>query len=171
MLSKDGEIKITGFETVRKNWSPIAKEVQRNALEMILKEKDGVKVIKYIKGIIKQLKEHKITIDKLIIRTQLTKNIGEYVQIGPHVAVAKRMIEKGMTVGSGSTIEYVIIHGKDMIRDRARIVEEVKQKDYDSDYYIKNQVVPGMESIISVLGYKKDELLSDDSQKGLDNFI
>ena len=37
--------------------------------------------------------------------------------------------------------------GKGMIRDRSRMVDEIKDEKYDSDYYINNQVVPAVEGI------------------------
>ena len=67
------------------------------------------------------------------------------------------MKEKGMKIGPGSMIHYIIIAGEKRIRDKAMLPEEVKEGDYDPDYYINNQIIPAVESIFNVLGYK-DEL-------------
>ena len=55
----------------------------------------------------------------------LRMKLEDYVQIGPHVSVAKKMQQKGMRVGSGDTIWFVIKAGKGMIRDRANIPEDI----------------------------------------------
>ncbi|MBL7051157.1 ribonuclease H-like domain-containing protein [Candidatus Woesearchaeota archaeon] len=171
MISEDGTLKITGFETVRRNWSLVAKNVQKKILEMILKEKDVEKALKYVKKIIDELRKNKVGIEKVMISTQLKKNVEDYIQIGPHVAVAKRMKGKGIDVGAGSMIRYVIMKGKGMIRDRARMVEEIGNEKYDSDYYINHQVVPAVESIFSVFNIKKEDIASEKEQSGLSDFF
>ncbi len=171
MISEDGNMKITGFETVRRNWSPIAKKVQKKILEIVLKEKNVEKALKYTKQIINDLRKNEVDVEEVVISTQLKKEVDDYVQIGPHVAVAKRMKGKGMDVGAGSNISYVIMKGKGMIRDRARMVEEVKDQKYDADYYINHQVVPAVESIFSVFDIKKSDISSEKEQSGLNEFF
>lgn len=171
LISDEGEIKITGFETVRRNWSPIAKKVQKEVIKIVLKENDSNKALKHVKKIIEELRKNKIKIEDVVMTTQLQKNIEEYVQIGPHVAVAKRMKAKGLNVSSGSMIKYVVVKGKGMIRDRARAIDDMKNEKYDSDYYINNQVVPAVEGILSVFGHEKDEIISDKTQSNLGKFL
>ncbi|MCK4501301.1 DNA polymerase, partial [Candidatus Babeliales bacterium] len=171
LLKEDGNLKVRGFEAVRRNWSPIAKEVQVNVLNIILKENDSAKAFDYVKKIIKELNEHKIPIDKVIIHTQLQKEIASYDAIGPHVAIATRMKEKGMPVGPGSIIEYVITKHGEKIRDKAKFPSEVNQKDYDPSYYADNQIIPAVEKIFEVLGYSKEELAARHDQDKLDKFF
>ena len=95
----------------------------------------------------------------------------EYEQKGPHVAAAERMKAKKIPVGQGTLIKYVIVQGSEMIRDRARLLEEVKEGEYDSEYYINNQVVPAVDRIFTVLGYKKDDLIRQKDQSQLDKFF
>ncbi len=113
----------------------------------------------------------KVPLDKVIIRTQLQKELEEYEQIGPHVAVARKMISQGIPVGIGSLITFVIKEGNAMIRDRAEIPEKCRQKDYDANYYINHQVIPAVERILAVLGYKKEDLLAHKEQKKLHKFF
>ncbi len=173
LLSEDGHIIIKGFETIRRNWSFIAKETQREILNIILKEDNPKKAFNYVKNIITDLRDKKIPIEKVVIHTQLQKQIGEYDSIGPHVAAAQRMIDKGIPVGPGSLIKYVITKGKgkEKIRDRARLPEEISQDDYDSDYYINNQIIPSVEKIFEVLGFEKGELIDSLDQSRLDTYF
>ena len=170
MIDENNNIKITGFETVRHDWSKLARETQKHILKIILGENNPKKAFEYGKEIIKKLKDKKIKTDDLIIQTQLKMNIENYEQIGPHVAVAKRMQEKGYNITSGIPIFFVVVEGKGMIRDRARLPEECEEGKYDVDYYINNQVIPAIEKIFEVFGYKKEDLLDEKKQLKLSDF-
>ena len=171
LMSEEGALKIKGFETVRRNWSPIAKDVQERVLEIILREHDTEKALVYVKGVITDLKAKRIPIEKVIIHTQLQKDILDYTSKGPHVAVAQRLKNKGRIIGPGSMIKYVVTQGNDIIRNRAKLPEEVKENEYDADYYINNQVIPAVERIFNVLGYKKEDLLEIKEQTKLEGFF
>lgn len=171
LLNENGNIKIRGFEMVRRNWSFIAKDAQRDVLNILLKEDDAKKALKYIKEVIRDLRERKIKNDKVVIHTQLQKETEDYAAVAPHVAVARHLKEKGVDVGPGSIIKFIVTEGKGIIRDRARIPEEVKDGEYDSDYYINNQIIPSVERIFNVLGYKKEDLIEEKAQSKLSGFM
>ena len=78
------------------------------------------------------------------------------------------MIQQGMFVNIGSTIRYVITEGKGQIRDRARLPEEAEN--YDAEYYVNNQIVPAVGQIFEVLGFRKEDLIKEKSQKTLGDF-
>lgn len=171
LVNQKGEMKIRGFETVRRNWSKIAKETQEEVLRIILHEHDEIKALNYVKDVIQDLRNAEIPLAKVIIKTQLVKDLLDYAAKGPHVAVAQRLRNKGMSVGPGTIIEYVVARGSDIIRNRARLPEEISQKEYDAEYYISHQVVPSVDRIFAVLGYKKEELLDNKEQKKLSGFF
>lgn len=171
LISEQGILKIKGFETVRRNWSPIAKDVQENVLGIILRENNTKKALEYVKEVIEDLRSRKIPMDKVIIHTQLQKDISDYAAKGPHVAVAQRLKNKGKQIGPGSMIKYVVTQGSDIIRNRSKMPDEVKEGEYDADYYINNQVVPSVERIFNVLGYKKEDLLETKEQTKLEGFF
>ncbi len=171
LLTGSGDIKIKGFETIRQNWSSIGKEVQQDVLNIVLKENDAKKALSYVKDVIADIRANKLPVDKMVIFTQLQKDIDDYDSIGPHVKVAMRMKDKGIPVGPGSLIRYVITKGAGKIGDRARLPEEVSDDDYDPEYYINNQVIPSVDRILMVLGYDKDELLESKAQMKLGGFF
>ncbi|TKJ17704.1 DNA polymerase [Candidatus Woesearchaeota archaeon B3_Woes] len=171
LLDSDNNIKITGFETVRRNWSLIAKETQKKILNIVLKENNPDKALRYVKTVVQDLRERKIDLDKVIIRTQLTKDIDSYAAVGPHVVVAKKLKSKGHDIAPGMIIEFVVTEGKGSIGDRAKVPEEIKDNKYDSEYYINNQVVPAVDRILEVLGYTKEDLLSNKKQSKLGAFM
>lgn len=171
LMSENGALRIKGFETVRRNWSLIAKDVQEKVLEIILREHAPEKALEYAKMIINDLRGKKIPMEKVVIHTQLQKEILDYTARGPHVAVAQRLKNKGIPIGPGSTIKYIVTHGSDIISSRSRMPEEVKEGEYDADYYINNQVIPSVERIFNVLGYKKEDLLETKEQTKLEGFF
>ena len=171
LLSEDGNLKIRGFEAIRRNWSIIAKEAQHEVLRIILRENNLEKAVVYIKHVISELREKKVPIEKVVIHTQLQRDVSEYDSIGPHVAIAQKLKNKGIDVKPGTIIKYVVMPGKDRIRDRVKLPEEITQNDYDSEYYINNQIIPSVERILNVLGYKKEDILINKDQEKLGRFF
>ncbi|MBT3304385.1 hypothetical protein HN592_03505 [Candidatus Woesearchaeota archaeon] len=171
LLNEKNKLKVTGFEAVRRNVSPIAKQTQEAVLRIVLEKKDKDKALNYVKDVLDDLKEKKIKNEDVIIHTRLSKELDEYDAIGPHVAVAKRMKSKGVDVGAGTRVSYVITEVAGIIRDKARLPEELKQGEYDAEYYINNQVIPAVEKIFEVLGFKKEDITSDHKQENLNKFF
>ncbi len=171
LISEAGTLKIKGFETVRRNWSLIAKDVQENVLGIILRENNTGKALEYVKNVINDLRNKRVPIEKVVIHTQLQKDILDYANKGPHVAAAQRLINQGRQISPGSIIKYVVTQGNDIIRNRVKLPDEIKDTDYDADYYINNQVIPSVERIFNVLGYKKEDLLEIKEQTKLEGFF
>ncbi|MCF7861817.1 DNA-directed DNA polymerase [Candidatus Woesearchaeota archaeon] len=170
MLTEDKSLRIKGFETIRRNWSLIGKEVQNNVLHKVLEQGNAIKALDYVKKIVSDVKNHKISSDKMIISTKLQKALDNYDTIGPHVAAARLMQDKGIFVGPGSIIKYVITAGDDRIRDRVKLPEDCKDNEYDSDYYINNQIIPTVERILNVFDMDKDDILSRSKQQTLGSY-
>jgi DNA polymerase Pol2 len=155
LLTEDGKLEIRGFETVRRDWCDLAKQVQHEVLRIILFEKDLNKAIKFVKDEIEKIKKGKAKIEDLVIRTQLTSSLSSYKQIGPHVKAAQKLKEKGLQVLEGMIIEYIIVKGKGSISDRAEPLELYKG-DYDPEYYVNNQVLPAALRVLQAFGIKED---------------
>ena len=170
MIDDKGKLKIRGFETVRRNTSFIAKDVQRDVLQIVLAEGDGQKAASHVKKVIADLKAHLIPKDKVVIFTQMTKTVDEYENISPHVAAAKRMMDRGMPVAAGTIVKYIVMQGKGKIRDRIKLEDEAEQDGYDAEYYIEHQVLAAVERIFDVLGIQLSELEKKGSQSTLGNF-
>ncbi len=171
LLSEKGNLKIRGFETIRRNWSPVAKEAQEDVLNIVLRENDPQKAMQHVKQVIRDLRDKKIPLEKVIVRMQLVKDLIDYTAKGPHVAAAQRLKNKGVIVGSGTMIEYIVTAGNDIIRNRVKLPEEMQGNDYDSEYYIEHQVVPAVERIFNVLGYTREMLTESHLQKTLAGFF
>lgn len=167
LIDELDQIKIVGFETVRRDWSFIARDTQRKVIELILKGNKIDDALDYVRKIIKKLKNKEVDIHDLIIQTQLKMDLEKYTQIGPHVAVARKMRLLGHDINAGVSIIYIISKGKGMIRDRAVPPNECKE--YDEDYYINNQVVPAVEKIFEIFGITEEQIIEKE-QSSLEKF-
>ena len=159
LVDKDGNLLIRGLETVRRDWCNLAKEVQRKVLEFVLKEKDLEGAKKYVKEVINKLRKKEISLKDLVIFEELTKPIEEYKLISPHVIAAKKLKERGIEVGEGQVIMFVIQEGPGLISHKAEPLEFAKLEKIDIEYYIGHQILPSAMRILQVLGVSEAELL------------
>ncbi|MEM0359727.1 MAG: DNA-directed DNA polymerase [Candidatus Diapherotrites archaeon] len=170
LIDYNGNLKIVGFEYVRRDWAKIAKETQRSVIEAILKEGSPEKAIEIVKKAIKTLKEGKAKKSDLVIYSQIKKAIGRYESVGPHVAAAKKAIALGKPLEEGSMIGYIVTRAGKSISDKAQLEEFVAEGNYDADYYIENQVIPAVIKIIRELGYSEEDLIHGGKQSSLGAF-
>lgn len=176
LINKEGKVKIRGFETVRRDWCNLAREVQSKVLDSILKTGRHEKSLEYVEGIIKKLREKGIEKDELIIKSQLTKPISEYVANSPHVTAARKMLALEMPVRPGMIIEYYVSEtktgkrgkGKLLVRERIKLPEE--KGEYDIDYYIGHQIIPAVENIFEVFNINLREKSEGKKQMKLGEF-
>ncbi|RME78698.1 DNA polymerase, partial [Candidatus Woesearchaeota archaeon] len=171
LCDEQGNVIIKGFEAVRRNTSYIAKEVQTQVIKTLLRTKNTQEATSYLKEVIKNLREKKIPNEKLVIVTQLTKPIEDYASIGPHVAVARQMRQRGERVEPGSFIRYIVRPGKGKISDRVSVPELTPEGDYDAEYYIDNQVIPAVERIFEVFNIDVKQLADKRNQSSLQSFF
>ena len=171
MIDEDGNIKIRGFETVRRDWCSMARKVQNNVLMMILKEGNEKSALEYVKEIIQKVKDKKLEIKDIIIRTQIKKPLSEYKAISPHVIAAKKMKERNLPIDPGSLVEYYIARTREkkkLVREKVKLPDE--KGEYDVDYYLRHQILPAVENIFQVFEIDTDELIDRKKQKKLSDF-
>jgi len=171
MLDEKGNIKIRGFETVRRDWCALAREVQNKVINYILKYGNEKRALEYVKSIVKKLKNREIHKQALIIRTQLKKPISEYKAITPHVIAAKKMQEKEIPVSQGNLIEYFIAETREkkkLVRDKVKLTEE--KGEYNIKYYLERQILPAIENIFQVFNINAKEIINGKKQMTLGEF-
>lgn len=171
LINDSGELKIRGFETVRRDWCSLARKMQSKVLKLILEQGNEEKALVYIKKVIKKLKNREIELGDLIIKTQLTKPISEYKSLSPHVVAAQKMKELKVPISQGGLIEYYISKTKKetkLIREKVKLPKE--EGVYDIDYYLERQIIPAVENILQVFGIKAKELIEEHKQMSLMDF-
>ncbi|RME54147.1 DNA polymerase II [Candidatus Woesearchaeota archaeon] len=157
LIIKDNkeEIQVTGMETVRSDWTDLAKEFQKELLDLIFHDKDPAP---YIQKCVKDLFSGKLD-KKLIYRKSLRKELKDYTKTTPpHVKAARKLSSL-----SSNVIEYVITI------DGPEPVQEQKNK-IDYEHYLNKQLKPIAESILVFFNKTFDDIIKGNTQTSLSSF-
>ena len=149
---EDDEVVFTGMEVVRRDWTELAKSVQRELYERLFHDRE---VDEYLYSVVKELREGDCD-DQLIYRKGLRKSLEEYTATTPpHVAAARKM-----TGRAGRLISYVMtVAGAEPAAERKNA--------FDYEHYVQKQVRPVAEPVLAVLGLDFDKVVGDDTQLSL----
>ena len=171
MIGKDNKIKIRGFETVRRDWCKLAREVQNKVIQLILREGNEKKALKYLKEVVKKIKNRGIDKNDLIIKTMLKKPLSEYRAISPHVVAARKMQEKSIPISGGNLIRYYIAETRErkkLVREKVKLPDE--KGEYNIKYYLERQLLPAVENIFNIFNIETKEIISGKKQMKLGDF-
>jgi len=171
MIDNKGNLKIRGFETVRRDWCKLAREVQNKVIRKILKDGNEKIALKYLKEIVKKIKQREIEKQDLIIKTQLKKPISEYKAISPHVIAAKKMQEREIPISQGNLVTYYIAESREkkkLVREKVKLPDEPGK--YNIEYYLGHQILPAVENIFQVFDINLKEIIEGKKQMTLGEF-
>lgn len=185
-ITEDGRLVVKGLEVRRGDWCEMAKRVQREVIETILRERNPEKALSLVKDVILKIKEGKIRLEDVVIYKGLTKKPSKYEAMQAHVKAALRAREMGYVYPVSSKIGYVIVKGSGNVGDRAYPIDliesfdgenlkiktkgGVETKRLDKDYYIDNQIIPAVLRILERFGYN-EATLKGSSQLSLESFF
>ncbi|MFA5763569.1 MAG: DNA polymerase domain-containing protein [archaeon] len=167
LIDEKENLKIVGFEYVRRDWCTLAKETQKTVIELVLKKGEPEEAANFVREVIKRLKEGKVPKEELTIITLLKRKIEDYDSIGPHVAAAKKALARGKNIDVGSLLSFIITKNGKTISEKAELEEFVNEGEYDSEYYIQNQILPAVIKILRELDYSEEDLIQGGKQSGL----
>jgi len=162
LVSDNGEehIVFKGLETVRTDWTLLARQFQQTLYRMIFY---GQPYDDYIRQLIDELKQGKLD-DQLVYRKRLRQKLQDYQKnIPPHARAAlkaeqffhdnglpSRYMKKGW-------IEYVMtINGPETL--------ECQRSALDYQHYIDKQLTPIADNILHVLGTSMEPIIQDQYQ-------
>ncbi|MCX6820554.1 MAG: DNA-directed DNA polymerase [Candidatus Aenigmarchaeota archaeon] len=170
-----GEIITKGIETVRRDWCDLVGETLYTVLEIVLKEQNPKKAFEHVRGVMRRLQNNEIPIEKLVITKSISKPIKSYKGVQPHIEVVKkmRMRSPNDAPGVGDRVGFVIVHGMQLLSNRAEDPDYVKAHGIkvDSKYYMENQLVPPLERVFESMGIEKSELLGIGKQMLLSSLL
>jgi DNA polymerase elongation subunit (family B) len=168
LITEQGKMKIRGFETVRRDWCTLARELQSKVLGKILEDGNEKAALEIVKKLLKNLKERKVEREEILIRTQLKKPLSEYKAITPHVIAAQKMKEKGTPIDIGMSIEYFIAETREtkkLVREKVKLPDE--KGEYNIEYYLEHQILPAVENIFDVFNISVKDIADGSKQKKL----
>lgn len=163
-------MEMKGVETVRRDWCTLTSETMKKIIGIILKENNIKLAVDYFRGVIGDIVDRKIPIEKFVITKSITKRPESYEGVQPHVELVKKIMQRNTEApGVGDRVGYVIVKGTQMLSKRAEDPAYVRETglELDSRYYIENQLLPPLERIFVALGISKGELLGRGRQVGI----
>jgi DNA polymerase I len=164
-LLSDGQLDIVGLEVMRGDWAVVAKKVQEEVLEIILKERSPQKAAKSVQQFIYELRQRRVPYRDLIIWKTLTKPVEEYEIKASHVEAAKMLREKGWKLAVGDKIGYVAVIGTGRLYERVKPYMFASYDEVDIEYYVSKQVVPAAARVLESFGITEELLLASKAEE------
>ena len=151
-LGESGEVLFTGMEVVRRDWTDLARALQKNLYERFFHERP---IESLLADTVTRLRAGRLD-DQLVYRKALRKDLSEYTATTPpHVAAARKMRGR-----PGRLIDYVIT------TDGPEPAES-QQSPFDYEHYVSKQLRPVAEPVLDLLGLRFDRVIGDDKQMEL----
>jgi DNA polymerase-2 len=143
------EVVYTGLEVVRRDWTELAKRVQRELYGRLFADRA---VDDYLRQIVAEVRAGRRD-DLLVYRKGLRRPLASYTASTPqHVAAARKMSGK-----PGRVVSYVLTENGPEPADERRSA-------IDHEHYVQKQVRAVAEPILSLLGLDFDRVVGDESQ-------
>jgi DNA polymerase II len=152
------KIHITGMESVRRDWTPLAKRVQLDLLKLIFNKKP---IEDYLKQLIKDIKSGKYDQD-LLYKKGITKELDEYTKTTPPHVKAARMLDK---ITSNVIEYYMTVEGP-----VPKIIVDKQKISLDYDHYIDKQLKPIAQTILNIYDKSFEDVIAGHKQKSLFDF-
>ena len=141
-----------GMEVVRSDWTPLAKQVQRELYHRLFTDQA---VDRYLEEMVRRLRNGEFD-EALVYRKGLRKGAEEYTATTPpHVAAARKS-----TQPKGRTISYV------MTTAGAEPVDNIRHP-IDREHYVVKQVKPVAEPVLATLRLDFEKVIGDTRQLDL----
>ncbi len=154
-LVHDGDangVEFVGMEVVRRDWTQLAKRVQRELYQRLF---TGRAVDDYLSDIVSLVREGKLDAE-LVYHKNLRKDTGEYTATTPpHVAAARKSRQP-----MGRSIRYVVTTAGAEPLDNLR-------HPLDREHYVEKQVRPVAEPVLEALGLDFERVIGDARQLDL----
>lgn len=149
------QVKFTGLEFVRRDWTDLSKKFQLELLDKIFHKQE---VFEYIKSFAKGLRQGKYD-NLLIYKRSIRKDLEKYTKTTPpHVKAARKLPKL-----TSSIIMYV------MTTDGPEPIQKIEHK-LDYEHYIEKQIKPIADSVLSFYDTCFDDIVKDTRQTSLFGF-
>ncbi len=146
------EVEFVGMEVVRRDWTELAKQVQRELYARLFADQA---VDAYLADVVARVRAGELD-DELIYHKGLRKRLSEYTaSTPPHVAAARKSPNP-----PGRIVSYVITtDGPEPLDARVHPL--------DREHYVDKQIKPVAEPVLATLGLSFEQVIGDDRQMGL----
>ena len=146
------DVEFTGMEVVRRDWTELAKQVQRELYARLFRDEP---IEDWLRDLVVRLRAGALD-EWLVYRKGLRKRVEDYrAQTPPHVAAARKSKS-----APGRVIAYMITLAGPEPLDNLTAQP-------DREHYVAKQVKPVAEPVLATLGLNFERVIGDDRQMGL----
>ncbi|HEX7114743.1 MAG TPA: DNA polymerase II [Steroidobacter sp.] len=152
LYGSDGTVEFVGMEVVRRDWTALAKQVQKELYQRLFTDQA---VDLYLAEVVRQVRSGELD-DALVYRKSLRKDAEEYTATTPpHVAAARKSSQL-----PGRLVSYVVTTAGPEPIDNVR-------HPIDREHYVVKQIKPVAEPVLAVLGLDFERVIGDRRQMDL----
>ena len=146
------EVEFVGMEVVRRDWTDLAKEVQRALFTRLFQ---GEAVAEYLGQKVNAVRRGECD-DQLVYRKGLRKSVDSYTtNVPPHVQAVKKSDAPPPRI-----VRYVVT-------EQGPELESEMQGAPDREHYVQKQIRPVAEPVLDALGLDFAQVIGDDRQISL----
>jgi len=167
-LLTDGSLFYRGIELRRRDTPPYIKELQEEAMRLLLDAKSREEVLtkglpralERVRKACRELRQGKVKWERLKIRKRLRKEMRRYQGRPPHVTAARQLEMKGIERRKGDLIEFIYIyaeHQNPYMRVAPSELVDDSWRGYDREKYVE-LALDAVETLLAPFGYTKKKL-------------
>jgi DNA polymerase II len=147
--SEPGAVEFVGMEVVRRDWTALAKRVQRELYQRLFGNRP---VDAYLADVVTRVRRGELD-EELVYRKNLRKGAGDYTATTPpHVAAARKSSRS-----PGRSVRYFVTTAGAEPLDNLR-------HPIDREHYVEKQVRPVAEPVLEALGLEFERVIGDARQ-------
>lgn len=150
MDERSQRLEIKGMEAVRSDWTPVAKQLQRDLLTMLFARQPPETMVSHIRALIRSLQAGRLDED-LVYRKRIRKPLEAYTRTTPPHIKAARLLPRTVRV-----VRYL------MTEQGPQPLGFVKAP-VDYEHYRIKQILPIVEGLAPFAGFRADEACSGQS--------
>ena len=116
---QNGELKIRGIETRRRDTPPWINAIQQEILEMMAQAPDAGRlkdqlpaIISLLRRRIRALRQGQVKVDQLLVRLRLTRALDEYKGNSAASRAARQLAGIGKNLSAGDSVRFLYMRGK-----------------------------------------------------------
>jgi DNA polymerase elongation subunit (family B) len=165
-LFENGEMKIRGIETRRRDMPELVKKAQYEMLDILSKAEDSQEFKETIPEALGALKVWAervvygdVDLEDLIFTSRISKPLEEYSHFSNQVAALTQLEEHMVDVNPGEIVRYMLVNSESMkASERLKIADLVEDGDeYDKKKYVEHLFKAG-ESLFQSFGYDLERI-------------
>jgi DNA polymerase-2 len=150
MDERSQKLEIKGMEAVRSDWTPLARQLQRDLLRMLFERQLPEKMVAHVRTLIRSMQSGQLD-DELVYRKRIRKPLEAYTRTTPPHIKAARLLPRTVRV-----VRYL------MTAEGPQPLGFVKAP-VDYEHYRIKQILPIVEGLAPFVGFRADEAVSGQS--------